>query len=126
MKELLDIFWPGTGLERQLRKTWYTNAVLCSAGSIGGTIEREVEDICGNEYLRKQIDLFTSAYVVALGWKAEKRMRRIGIRYDRTAFHPSFRGSNEERQNNWEDCAVAFKEWLATPDRVEAHRRGLA
>ncbi len=75
---ILDMAWPGAGLDEQLRRTWVTNSVLCSAPKETGPVPRRVELECINRYLKAQLALFPRARVVALGRKAETGWRVPG------------------------------------------------
>ena len=62
-----DLCFPHQSFEEQLRRTWRTNSVLCSAQVEGGSILRPIEDICIQTYLRKQLALMPNALGAALG-----------------------------------------------------------
>lgn len=79
LRTILDLCWPGTDFETQMRRTWITDSVLCSAKKEGGRIPVAVERECANRFLLPQIGLFPGAIVAALGKKAEHRMRQAGI-----------------------------------------------
>jgi hypothetical protein len=98
-------------LQEQLRLTWYTNAVLCSAHVSGGVVPRIIEDTCVTEYLAKQVDLLPQAFVMALGSKAERRLKRNGVRVDYCAQHPSAR-ANTRPKDSWVKAAKVFRDWL--------------
>ena len=80
VKTIINSCWPQLSFEEQMRKVWMTESVLCSApvecGRVSSTVCRE----CGSRYLLKQLALFPSALVVALGSKARDRLRMIGVR----------------------------------------------
>ncbi len=76
---LFDRCWPSLNYDEQLRKVWVTESVLCSAEVSAGTVPSSVGLACGERYLKKQIQLFPQALVVALGNKAADRMNRIGV-----------------------------------------------
>lgn len=78
---ILDLCWPNLPFEKQLEKVWMTESVLCSAPIESGRVRSAVERACGERYLLRQLALFPDAVVVALGAKAQKRMRALG--YDR-------------------------------------------
>lgn len=79
LRTILDLCWPGADFETQMRWTWITDSVLCSAKKEGGRIPVKVERACANRFLVPQISLFTGAIVAALGKKAERRIRQAGI-----------------------------------------------
>lgn len=75
MRRLLDLCWPGLDLAQQMRRTWITESALCSAPR---TTERAAHDVhCGMEFLAPQLALFPSVPVIALGGKAQGRVRRV-------------------------------------------------
>ena len=76
---LFNLCWPYHNYDEQLRKVWVTESVLCSAKVSAGSVPVPVEIACGERYLKKQIQLFPQALVVALGNKAADRMNRIGV-----------------------------------------------
>lgn len=77
---ILNLCWPHLTFDEQLRKVWLTESVLCSAPVEGGRVRHPVEVACGEKYLRHQLDLFPHALVVALGQKAQRRLRAIGFK----------------------------------------------
>lgn len=79
VRDLLDLCWPTLAFEQQMRKTWITDSVLCSATKECGPVERAMERECARRYLIPQLNQFHGAVVVALGRKAEERLRRAGI-----------------------------------------------
>ncbi|MBY0522104.1 MAG: uracil-DNA glycosylase family protein [Gemmataceae bacterium] len=99
MQEILKIAFPGHSLEQQLRRTWITNAVLCSAPKECGTVSSAVEQECRRRYLLAQLRLFPNASIVALGGKAEQRLRDLpGVK---VAYHPAARLSHREMRESW-------------------------
>ena len=101
---ILDLCFPGQSFEEQLRRTWRTNSVLCSAQIEGGSMPRPIEDICIQTYLRKQLALMPNALVAALGGKAQNRLRRHGIKFF-PAVHPSSRISTPAKHASWRALA---------------------
>lgn len=99
LKDILDLCWPGLSLREQLHVTWYTNAVLCSALVSGGKVPKIIEDTCVTTYLAKQLDLLPQAFILALGGKAERRLKRNGIRVNYCAQHPSARLNTKPRES---------------------------
>ena len=79
-RAFFDLCWPDLAFEDQLKRVWVTESVLCSAAWSTGPVPRAIELECGERYLRGQLALFPNALVVALGSKAQDRLRRIGIR----------------------------------------------
>ena len=111
LRRILNLFWPATSLDDQLRYTWFTNAVKCAAKVPGGTVPREIEDACTSLYLKRELDLFRGAYVLALGNKAKDRLNRVHIRIDGVAQHPSARPVTKP-EASWETAAKSFRAWL--------------
>ena len=77
LRRFLSLCWPGETFEDQLRKTWLTDTVLCSAAKEGGSVPASVKRECRARYLEAQLALFPRAVVVALGRKAERRLAGI-------------------------------------------------
>jgi len=78
-REFFELCWPGLSFEDQMKRVWLTESVLCSAEKSTGPVPVEVERDCGAKYLKNQLALFPNALVVAMGGKAKKRLKRIGI-----------------------------------------------
>ena len=108
LRLLLDLCFPGKDFEAQHERVWITNAVICSAEKLGGSVPRACEELCFQKYLSKQLDLFPNAFVIALGEKAVRRIKRGSVK-PFNAFHPSARVSNEERRNSYESAAREFR-----------------
>lgn len=106
-RRILNLCFPGQSLDEQLRKTWRTNSVLCSAKRESGSVLPAVEDICMRTYLRGQLDLLGHALIAAFGGKAQRRLRREGFQFI-PALHPSCRESNERKEQNWRALAAAL------------------
>jgi hypothetical protein len=104
MREILDLCFPDVSFEEQLRRTWRTNSVLCSAEVEGGAVPRRVEETCIGEYLTRQLALIPQAVVAALGRKAQRRLARHGIPA-LPALHPSSRKSSAEKRASWKALA---------------------
>lgn len=109
MRRILNAFWPDERLETQLRKTWTTNAVLCPAEVSGGAHPAHVERTCASTYLARQIELFPTAFVLALGGKARDRMQAAGLRFDAVGLHPSARKSDSEKAISWDAAARMYR-----------------
>jgi hypothetical protein len=71
---ILDSCFPRLGFDDQMRRTWITDSVLCSAEKEGGSVPAAVGRECRSRYLEKQLELFPQALVVALGSKAAGRV----------------------------------------------------
>ncbi len=100
MREILNIAFPTLCVAEQLRRTWITNAVLCSARKECGPVSVDVEQECRDRYLLAQLQLFPNAKIVALGDKAEKRLR--GVPRVKSACHPASRLSHHQMRESWE------------------------
>lgn len=74
LRHILGLIFPGTGLEQQMRRTWITRSVLCSA-SAAGDMPAAASRECRIGYLERQLELFAGARVVALGVAAGKRLK---------------------------------------------------
>lgn len=107
LRRILDAFWPGTSLDEQLMRTLIIPAVLCSAAVSGGNVPSIVERTCGERYLMQIIDALPNATVVALGGKAEKRLRDLGRPAHLAAQHPSAR-PNTKPDQSWNEAAAVF------------------
>lgn len=79
VRSILDMCYPSLSFDDQMRKVWMTDAVLCSAKREGGSVPRAVSNECGNRYLKAQVECFSDALVVALGKKAQQRLRAVDI-----------------------------------------------
>ena len=91
-----NLCWPGLAFEQQMKRVWVTESVLCSALQTTGPVPSQIENECANRYLRKQLEMFPKAIVVALGSKAQKRLQRIGISNFETAFAFGKPGCNQK------------------------------
>lgn len=78
LQHILNLCWPNMEPARQMRRVWMTESVLCSAEKPTGYIPVGIVRECGERYLLRQLKLFPSALVVALGNKAQNRLRMIG------------------------------------------------
>lgn len=111
LRQILKLCWPHLTLKEQLKRTWITNAVLCSAPKSGMAIPRAVEVTCAQTYLHPQLQLLSNAFVIALGRKAERRLQHIGVRIDASAQHPSAR-PNTHPVATWHAAARVFHAWI--------------
>jgi len=76
---ILDGCFPGQTFEQRETQVWFTESVLCSASTEGGRVPVSVERACGEKFLKKQIEIFNNATVVALGAKARDRLKKNGF-----------------------------------------------
>jgi Uracil DNA glycosylase superfamily len=104
IRKIMDLCYPDQELEKQLRHVWRTNSVLCSAEVEGGYVPRAVVDQCVSKYLRAQLARVPDALVVALGGKAQKRLKHHGIDAI-AAIHPSARMSKKKKIASWRRVA---------------------
>jgi hypothetical protein len=74
---ILKLCWPELEIGPQLRKTWITDSVLCSAKTEGGKVSGAIEQECRRRYLERQLAAMPWALVVALGGKAYERLKGI-------------------------------------------------
>jgi hypothetical protein len=113
LRYVLDMCWPNTSFERQLRKVWLTDTILCSAPSEGGGVSRSAVGACGRGYLLDQLALFPKALVVAVGSKAQQRLRLLNKREGTDFIHVqstappgcNYRGSRE----SWERIPIELR-----------------
>lgn len=114
MRYLLQSCWPGLSFEEQLCRTWITGSVLCSAPQEGKNVKRPVWRECREHYLKKQLDCFPSAFVVALGAKAKERLGDIiGNRkwtYASAVAPPE--AKKRSARESWEQAAHRFREFV--------------
>lgn len=75
LRYILDLIFPGAGLEEQLRRTWLTRSVLCSAATAGEDIPAAASLACRLNYLDRELEVFANARVVALGMAARRRLK---------------------------------------------------
>lgn len=116
VRKIMDICFPGTALDEQLRRTWRTNAVLCSATVKCGPVPRTIEDTCVSSYLVRQLELFPNAMVAALGGKAHRRLSRAGIQ-SLPALHPTCRESDTAKFASWQAIARELRRRSASCGR---------
>ena len=76
---IMNMCWPDLSFDERLRKVWITNSILCSVNSRYEEIPQYVEKKCAEKFLLPQLKLFPNALIVAMGNKAEKRMKNIGV-----------------------------------------------
>jgi hypothetical protein len=111
IQKILNMAFPGLSFAEQFRRTWITEAVLCSAPKECGGVAREVEIECRNRYLEPQLKLFRNARIVALGDKAWKRLR--GIVGVKQAFHPAHRRRQQDAEESWKRAVEGLGETKA-------------
>ena len=95
-RAFLELCWPGLPFDEQMKRVWITESVLCSADRTTGPVPVAVENECGIRFLKKQLDLFPNALVVALGGKAQKRLARMGVQAFERAHAFGLPGCNQK------------------------------
>jgi uracil-DNA glycosylase len=76
LRYILNGCFPRMEFRKQLERVWITESVLCSAEREGGYVPACVRHECRERYLEPQLRLFPkTALVVALGTKAQQRLR---------------------------------------------------
>lgn len=114
VRELLDLCWPTLTFEKQMRKTWITDSVLCSALKECGPVERRMERECATRYLVPQLRQFRGAIVVALGRKAQERLHRASISDAEYAYSVAPPGcSQKPARASWEKIANLVRDRFA-------------
>lgn len=113
VRYILDLCWPGQTFHEQMRHSWITDAVLCSAKLEGGHVPVQVERECVNRYLMRHLRLFAEARIIALGGKAQKRLRHAQVTNFIPAWSPAPPGCNRrEAKESWVEAARIFNEGL--------------
>jgi hypothetical protein len=79
VRALLDLCFTGLSFDEQIRRTWITESVLCSASREGASVPAASWRACGTSFLRAQLSLMPDAVVVALGAKARDRLATLGV-----------------------------------------------
>lgn len=110
LRRILDLCWPHQSFQDQMRRTWITPAVLCSAPVSGGKLTSAVERACAT-HLRAQLEVLRGPFIVALGGKAHARLKRAGIVSHAIAQHPSAR-PNTDPEASWVNMASHFRAWI--------------
>lgn len=79
VRKILELCWTDLSFEDQMRRTWLTESVLCSAQKSTGPVSERASLACGQRYLLSQLALFPNALLVALGGKARDRLHTLGV-----------------------------------------------
>jgi hypothetical protein len=93
---ILDECFPGLCFSQQMRRTWITEAYLCSLRPGKKNAPARSWEKCAENYLLPQLQLLKDRKIVALGGKAQSRVRALrrlrgfDCRF-REALHPSVR-----------------------------------
>ncbi|TBN36163.1 hypothetical protein EYC95_24815 [Pseudomonas sp. BGI-2] len=110
VRYILDLCFPGESFDDQLRKTWMTESLLCSAPEEGKSVKASCWRACSSCYLTPQLDLLSDAFIVALGTKAQTRLRSLGLHFfPAAAASPpgcNFTGSRD----SWREAATILRE----------------
>lgn len=123
MRKTLCLLFPDASLAEQLRRVWISETYLCSAPTESGRIPSAAERAGADRFLSGQLSLLSDCPVIALGVKAQARVRRLaddvpGLErrlIDAWAASPPGANSPRARQS-WERAATqvrAFQRQLA-------------
>lgn len=103
LKKIINLCWPDMKFEEQMRKTWITDSCLCSAQKEGKAVPIEICKVCGDSYLKKQLNVLKNAKLIALGGKAERRLKMQGINPTYKAYSVAPPGCNyKSAKPSWE------------------------
>ncbi len=112
IRMILNECWPGLSLADQFRRTWITESVLCSAEVSCGPIPRSQERNCAERFLRLQLEAIPNRFVVALGGKAERRMKAASLSASFTASAPGKPECLKERaRQSWVELGRRFRRY---------------
>lgn len=109
VRALIDLCFPGQEVTEQLRQTWITESVLCSASTEGGNVPAVSWRACGATFLRPQLSLFPGAVKVALGSKARDRMSALGLDFIATGAVAPPGCNRREAKANWNEIAAKVR-----------------
>jgi hypothetical protein len=100
IRRILDECFPNLDFSQQMRRTWITDAYLCSARVEGGHVPAVSWRTCARDYLLPQLRLLKDRAIVALGGKAKDRMADTGEFDGRFlhVHHPSARDRSRARE----------------------------
>jgi uracil-DNA glycosylase len=109
VRKILDMCFPGESFDVQMQKTWMTESLLCSAPKESGAVAASAWRACSTCYLKPQINLLPKAVVVALGSKAQTRLKSLDIPFLKAgaAAPPgcNFKGVKE----SWQEAATELE-----------------
>ena len=109
LKTIFDLCWPNEPIERQLRKVWLTESLLCSAKSEGAGVPMRSCKACAQRYLLPQLKIFPNALVVACGNKARDRLEAVGFPNFLAVRAVAPPGGNTPRaRESWKQIPVAL------------------
>ena len=109
LKYILDRCWPGLSFDEQMKRTWITESVLCSAPVTTGRVDSE--KVCADAYLRRQVELLGHAYWVAMGRKAERRLRFSTSRFAYIPAPAPPGGNMPSARAAWDGLGEDFQAW---------------
>ena len=109
---IMESCFPGDDFHTQMRKTWITESVLCSAPVECGPLPHVVWKTCTESYLHEQLRLLEGRTIALLGGKAQQR---AGSRY--RAIHCKSVAPPGCNQND------AREGWLRIAERVAERRQ---
>jgi hypothetical protein len=113
LQTILNKCWPGLSFEEQMKRTWITESVLCSAKVSAGPLKKDVAKACAETYLQRQLALFPGRFVACLGGKAEQRMKWAGLPYNFKAGAPGLPGGNfKSSKESWAKLGKQFQRYL--------------
>ena len=111
VRMILSLCWPNLSFDEQMRKAWLTESVLCSARAEGGSVSAMASRACGMHYLYPQLAQFPNALIVALGNKAQNRLRTLGISSFLPAVAAAPPGCNRrDALASWQKIPVALRQ----------------
>lgn len=110
---ILDLCFPGTDFEEQMRFAWITDSVLCSARVESGPVPAIAARSCRSLYLERELELMPNAIVAALGRKAHSRL--AGYKREvLSGFAAAPPGCNYKgARPSWEAIAVQVREHVS-------------
>lgn len=79
VRRILVLCYPGETTKLALTRAWLTESLQCSTETALGDAPKDVRRNCGERYLLPQYELLNHAFRLALGGKADRRMRHLGI-----------------------------------------------
>ncbi|MCP2067584.1 UNVERIFIED_ORG: hypothetical protein J2Y84_002910 [Pseudomonas reinekei] len=114
VRYILDLCFPEEPFDCQLRKTWMTESLLCSAPKEGGSVKASAWRACSACYLNPQLELLSQALVVALGSKAQSRLKSIGIPFFAAGAAAPPGCNFSGARNSWRLAAMTLQERRTT------------
>ena len=111
IRAILNSCFPDASFDDQMRWSWVTDSVKCSAPIECGAVPGHVARACGSRYLEQELSLFPHALVVALGRKATQRLKGWPGVLNVAAAAPPFGTTRAAKET-----------WKAIPERLGAMR----